>query len=186
MQAIEPMSDSTTLGLADAFRRHSSPLLRLALLLSKDGDEAPDLVQDTFERALRSPGPLLQEESAGRQRRWLEQILRNLFIDRWRQNHARPIVLRPAPDDLPDPAAAEPGQAADARERWSDIGPADLERAIAQLPEPLLTTFTLRHLHKVSYEQLSSRLNVPLGTVASRLLRARQRLRGLLLPACYR
>jgi RNA polymerase sigma-70 factor, ECF subfamily len=153
-------------------RRQHAAMVRRALFLTKDRDEAMDLVQDAFERALRSPRALVMHQRAARS--WLERILTNLFIDRWRQRKCRPLMARDLSDDLPA-VSPEPDPP------WADLSLADLEVAVSRLPEALRRTFCLYHFEGVRYDELSRRLRVPQGTVASRLLRARRRLRELML-----
>jgi len=164
--------ESCGAGLTAILGQQHSFLVRRALFLTKDRDEALDLVQDTFERALRNrPGTLTQGSSV---RSWLERILTNLFIDRWRHRKCSPVVARDVIEDVPATVAEPPPP-------WEHLSRADVDVAVARLPEPLRETFRLYYFEDVRYEDLCKRLNVPLGTVASRLLRARRRLRDLML-----
>jgi RNA polymerase sigma-70 factor (ECF subfamily) len=156
-----------------AFERFQPSLVKRAMLLTRDRDEAMDLVQDTFERALRHPDLLVGRDDGGL--RWLETTLRNLFIDRWRQRQTRPALM-PLVDDDHVPAV-DP----EAPPLWSELSGSDVAAALEQLPERARSLFLLYHYGGLQYHEIRERLNVPLGTIASRLLRARLRVRALLL-----
>jgi RNA polymerase sigma-70 factor (ECF subfamily) len=158
--------------LVCAFQQFQSPLVKRAMLLTRDRDEAMDLVQDTFERALRHPDLLVGRDDGGL--RWLETTLRNLFIDRWRQRQARPALAPLVADEV---AAADP----EAPPPWAELTGSDVTAVLEQLPERARSLFLLYHYRGLQYQEIRDRLNVPLGTIASRLLRARLRVRALLL-----
>jgi RNA polymerase sigma-70 factor (ECF subfamily) len=132
---------------------------------------AQDLVQDTLERALvHSDRFVLGTCLSG----WLMQIMRNLFIDRYR---ARPRVTGiEALDWLPvsaqDPESVQP---------WQLVSLAEMLEALEDIDEPLRRTFVLACLSGWSYRRVSVRLGVPVATVGTRILRVRGHLRARLL-----
>ena len=139
-------------------------LRRYARGLAGDADRADDLVQDTLERAWRSFS-LWQQR--GEVRAWLFGILHNRFIDRLRAQGARPESS--AGDDLPEPPV-RPTQ--DDR-----LELRDLERALQRLAPEQREVLLLVGVEDLGYAEVARVVGVPIGTVMSRLSRARARLR---------
>jgi RNA polymerase sigma-70 factor (ECF subfamily) len=138
-------------------------LRRYARGLAGDRAQADDLVQDTLERALRHRG-----QRRGEARAWLFGIMHNLVIDHWRRRrHAHEDA---AGDDLPETPVA-PAQAERLELR-------DLERALQRLPDEQREVLLLVAVEGFSYAQVAAAVRVPVGTVMSRLSRARERLRA--------
>ena len=128
------------------------------------GLQADDLVQDTVERAWRK---LDQWQRGGEMRPWLFSIMHNLHQLR------RPgLALQELDDDsvLPAPERA-PGQA---------IAIGEMDAALARLPLGQREVILLVALEQMPYEQVAATLDIPVGTVMSRLSRGRDRLRELL------
>lgn len=141
-------------------------LRRYAFALVRDHDGADDLVQDCLERALsrwylRRPG--------GDLRAWLFTILRNLYINshRRRQRRSPGASMREAL------ALAAPDHEAGLEAR-------DVLSALDQLPEEQKSLLLLIGVEDLSYADAARMLGVPVGTVMSRLSRARQRLRAVM------
>ena len=148
-------------GLLDEIPR----LRRYALALCGDPGRADDLVQDTLERAL-VKAHLWQ---GGNLRAWLFTLMHNIFVNQWKQ--AQHMEFR-ADEDLPEtPVRPAQQDALDLR---------DLERALAQLSPDHREVLLLVGLEELSYEQCAEVIGVPIGTVMSRLARARDRLRKLI------
>lgn len=139
-------------------------LRRRAWRWCRDDVEAEDLAQETLLRGLGS-GPAFASQS--HVRAWLYTVLRNLFISRRRREQSAQRAL------------AELGAAALAA---NDAAPPasflsqSVERALADLPEPFARVVRLVDLEEHSYAEAASLLDVPVGTVMSRLFRARKRL----------
>jgi RNA polymerase sigma-70 factor, ECF subfamily len=131
---------------------------------------AEDLVQDTIERALLHAGKFVLGTNL---HSWLMQIMRNLFIDRYRARvrFTGLEVLESKPESEPEPEPTHP---------WQLVSFAEALEALDQLGEPLRGTFVLACLSGWSYRRIATRLGVPLATVGTRLLRARGHLRALL------
>jgi RNA polymerase sigma-70 factor, ECF subfamily len=140
-----------------------------ALRLCGDPADARDLVQDTFERGLRRVGQLPRGANV---RAWLVTILHNRFIDQCRSRRREPL----APLEEADEAAPLHEVTPD----WQAITPEELLAAVAQLDTELREVTRLHGLERRSYKDISRTLGIPMGTVATRLSRARQRLRRLL------
>lgn len=140
-------------------------LRRYARGLTANRERADDLVQDTLERAWRR-FPLWQRR--GEVRAWLFAVMHNLFIDRVRGQRSR--LEDPAGDALPE--APERATQTDRLELR------DLDRALQRLPVEQREVLLLVAVEELSYQDLAGILGVPLGTVMSRLSRARERLRA--------
>lgn len=139
-------------------------LRRYARGLVSDRDRADDLVQDTLERVW-SRFSMWQKRSDIRA--WMFSILHNHFIDRLRAQSSRPEDS--AGDELPD-APQRPLQT-DALELR------DLDRILQRLPPEHREVLLLVGVEELSYQEVAAALGVPIGTVMSRLSRARARLR---------
>lgn len=154
---------------------------RFALSLTRDESDADDLVQDTFLKAFRSwasytPGTNL--------RGWLFTICRNTFNRQFRRERARPDIEREAGDDDALPTVighirAERLGLGDLLDRI-DVQPA-LKTALDGLPDAFREVVTLVDLEEFSYAEAAEVLDVPVGTVRSRLFRARRRMQTSLL-----
>lgn len=142
-------------------------LRRYARGLTGNREAADDLVQDTLERAWTR---ISLWQRRGDLRAWLFSILHNLFVDRVRS--ARSSPLEPMPEE---------GVAAMARPTQTDMMEVrDLDKALLALSSEHREVLLLVAVEQMSYKQVAEVLGVPLGTVMSRLSRARERLRELL------
>ncbi len=155
----------------DAVRAHEGELTILAEHLTSSKADARDLVQDTFERALRAWDRLPADSNV---RGWLVTILHNLFIDRCRR--ARRAPTTPIPDEVQAPVAEEVAVPA-----WADVTPEQLRAALSELDDEFRRAYELHALEGRSYRQIADGLGIPMSTVGTRLLRARRKLRVILL-----
>jgi RNA polymerase sigma-70 factor (ECF subfamily) len=148
-------------------------LYRLARRLTRDDDDAEDLVQETYTRAL---GKRSQYTPGTNVRAWLFRILRNLYIDRWRRADSSPV--EPSEDDDPadDAAGRELLRGDQELERLRSVVAADIEAALDALPVDA-RTIVLLDLEGLTQEELAEVLGCNVGTVKSRLSRARAKLR---------
>jgi RNA polymerase sigma-70 factor (ECF subfamily) len=158
------MDDLTALvePLIPSLRRYARALLR-------DTTAADDLVHDCLERAI---GRWHQRRADGDARTWMFAILHNLAMNRLRQaaRRGRHVAL----DDA-DPAAIARPATQDEQLRHGD-----LLRALAKLPDDQRSVLLLVSVEDLSYAEAARVLDVPIGTVMSRLSRARQRLHRLI------
>ena len=145
---------------------HIPALRRYAFALLRDRDRADDLVQDTLERAL---SRWLLRRADGDVRAWLFAIQRNLHVSRWRSDRRRGPTV-----ELDD--ATMPGAAA---RQETALEVHDVLAAIDQLPEEQKSLLLLVGVEDFSYDDAARILGMPIGTVMSRLSRARERLRSL-------
>jgi RNA polymerase sigma-70 factor, ECF subfamily len=162
---------------------HMDAVYRFALRLTGSADQAQDLVQDTFLRAFRS----WDQYTPGTQcKSWLFTICRNLYLrQRERgQRHAE-IVEKNAPRDQDTESPVNPLWSAVAGkdpegEFFASIVDAEVLKAIHALPEEYRTAVVLSDLEGLSYDEIAAMLDVPVGTVKSRLFRGRRRLQQVL------
>ena len=149
------------------FVPHIPRLRRYARALTGDRARADDLVQDTLERALIK----LHLWRAGSDlRAWLFTIMHNVFVNQLR---SQPVGVSTSLDDEAIPMAVRPTQS-----DWLEVR--DLQTALLRLPEEQREVLLLVGLEQMTYEETSGVLGIPMGTVMSRLSRARERLRALL------
>jgi RNA polymerase sigma-70 factor (ECF subfamily) len=148
---------------------HLDAAYNLARWLTRSDHDAQDVVQDACIRAFRA----FDQFRGGDPRAWLLTIVRNVSLT-WNKNRKGTKELddelyEPS-DDQPDPQAILL-RAADAQR---------VREAIEQLPSDLRSVIVLREMEGLSYKQIAGAAEVPIGTVMSRLARARQRLAVLL------
>ncbi|MBI3625668.1 MAG: sigma-70 family RNA polymerase sigma factor [Candidatus Rokubacteria bacterium] len=153
---------------------HLDALYNLAVYLTRNGSEAEDLVQETYLRAFRfshrfQPGTHLKA--------WMFQILRNTFLTFYRHREREPAFL--------DEGELESGAETmfhDAPEKdgTSVEAQTDLGRALAELPEEFRTILLLAEIEGLPLEEVAQIMGCPVGTVKSRIFRAKERLRGFL------
>ncbi len=143
-------------------------LRRYARALVGNPSHADDLVQDCIERALRQAERL---RDPARLASWLRSILHNLYIDELRRGRSR----GPEQDiaDLSDDSAVS----TPASDRGTII---DFTRAMNSLTAEHRQVLLLVGLENMNYREIATELSVPIGTVMSRLARARERLRSAL------
>lgn len=155
----------------DQFNRlvddHSSALYRIAYRLVGDRHEAEDMVQEAFRSAWRSREAYLPDLG---DRAWLASILRRRVIDRWRKA-APPAVIEDF-ENLDTTAAHHDPLSAD----YTD----EMQIALSTLPDELRESLLLVVVGELTHQETANMLNVPLGTVLSRVSRARRRLRDAL------
>jgi RNA polymerase sigma-70 factor, ECF subfamily len=147
---------------------HLDTLYNFALRLTKRPPDADDLVQETYLRAFRfahrfEPGTHL--------RAWLFQILRNTFLTFYRRETHQPMLLDRNLDDGFEESS--PGEVPDP----SVVTTLDLERALAELPEDFRVVLLLADLEGLALHEIGQIMDVPIGTVKSRLFRARRMVR---------
>jgi RNA polymerase sigma-70 factor (ECF subfamily) len=138
-------------------------LRRYGRALTRDAEAADDLVQDTLVRALRSEHLFY----GGDIRAWLFTILTNLNRNRLRSLARRPSTAQLGDDDAADLAGPE-------------AGGRDIERALALLVDEQRQALLLVTLEGLSYREVAEVQGVPIGTVMSRLARARAQVRSYL------
>lgn len=157
---------------------HLPRLRRYARLLTGDAARADDLLQDTLERAC-VKAALWQPERGGSDRAaalraWLLSLMHKLFLNQLRDERRHLYEEFSEEQQLPTGAAQAPSHEGALHLRL------DLERALAALPAAAREVLLLVCVEELSYEAAAQVLDLPVGTVMSRLSRARERLRQLM------
>jgi len=147
---------------------HIPRLRRYARALAGDRARADDLVQDTLERAW---GKFHLWRRGSDLRAWLFSIMHNVYVNGVRKSSAAPMLLPLEDDALEVPVRA--GQEDGLQVR-------DVHAALACLPQEQREVLLLVGLEEMRYEEVAKVLDVPLGTVMSRLSRGRERLRQIM------
>ena len=150
---------------------HADGVYRLAYRLAGNQHDAEDLTQETFMRVFRS----LDRYEPGTFKGWLHRITTNLFLDMVR--HRQKIRMEQLPEDYD----RVPGDAATPEEVYSEanLDPA-LQRALDELSPDFRVAVVLCDVVGMSYEEIAATLGVKMGTVRSRIHRARAQLRDSL------
>jgi RNA polymerase sigma factor (sigma-70 family) len=178
-------------GFEELFLPYVEAAYRLARFIVRDPVAADDIVQESFLRALRFYGSY----RGGDAKSWLLTIVRNCSFD-WSKSNRRTVGVTgdtPATDMAALYELAVSDSPRDALGRWvpapeslgaDEDGPetallrqseiAEVRAMIDRLPDPFRETLVLRELEELSYKQIAQVTSVPLGTVMSRLARARQ------------
>ena len=144
------------------------PLYRYAYRLSGSPQEAEDLTQETFCQAQNKLGQL---RAPGRAKAWLFSILRNAYLRRIRDSKQEHRVPLDSVAEIPD-RPTEP---------LPEIDLAILQKALGELPESFRTPLILFYFEEFSYREIAEQMEMPLGTVMSRLSRGKMFLKQRLL-----
>ncbi|SEJ33983.1 RNA polymerase sigma factor SigE [Demequina mangrovi] len=174
-ETITP-ADAPELTWESIVANHSARVYRLAYHLTGNQHDAEDLTQDVFVRVFNS----LSQYKPGTFEGWLHRITTNLFLDRMRRK--KRIRFDFMADDDAAVATADSfdrhersGQPEDAFD-MSHLGD-DIIEALADLPPEYRAAVVLSDIEGLSYEEIAATLGIKMGTVRSRLSRARARLR---------
>ena len=146
---------------------HLDAAYRLARLLLKRDEDAQDVVQDAYIKALKG----FERFRGGDPRAWILMIVRNTAFT-WLKKHYANSNVVPFDEAVHQPPAEEVLSESDYEARSSQ-----LREALARLPVEFREILVLRDVEGWSYKELAAALNLPLGTVMSRLNRARLHLR---------
>ena len=155
-------------------------LRRRAVQLTHNREEAEDLVQETCLRALRS---FRRFQVGTNARAWLSRILKNLFINEWRRTHGKVPVSFLVLDEETPPSHAVVPRAEDPFEALSSLEQeAAVERFLGRIPRCYRASLEL-FFQDYTYREIAQKLGVPIGTVMSRVHRARAQVARLLRDA---
>ncbi len=155
------------------FFPHMDAMYNFALKLTNDEDEAQDLVQDTCMKAYRF---IHSFESGTYAKAWLFRILKNNFINDYRKKSRGPskVEFEWVEQSITGDEDSEPAYQADLQaETVNDMLGDEITAAIQALPVDFRMIIILCDLEEFSYEEMARILNIPIGTVRSRLHRAR-------------
>jgi RNA polymerase sigma-70 factor (ECF subfamily) len=171
----------TNANFSQAALEHLDALYGYALALARNRAEAEDLVQETYLRAARAFGSLLPDSNL---KGWMFAILRNVWLNQLRHARSGPefVELDAEEEDrkqwlLGAPSLVDDPHAVFVRK----IEREEVRAAIEQLPRHHREVVVLREIEGFSYQQIAGILQCPAGTVMSRLGRAREQLRHLLI-----
>jgi RNA polymerase sigma-70 factor (ECF subfamily) len=143
---------------------HYAALYRYAYRLAGSGADAEDLTQEAFCKAQLHLGQLRDPDRA---KPWLFRILRNAYLHRVREDRQQPCVPLEGAGELPErPPDPVP-----------EVEPERLQQALRELPEGFRTPIILYFFEDFSYRDIADQMELPLGTVMSRLARAKAHLR---------
>jgi len=149
---------------------HYAALYRYAYRLSGSAADAEDLTQETYCQAQLKLAQLRDPACA---KAWLFSILRNAYLHRVRDKKHENAVSLDGLAEVPD-RYAEP---------LPDVDPGQLQQALNELPEVFRTPIILYYFEDFSYRDIAAQMELAIGTVMSRLARAKAHLRARLTPA---
>ena len=145
-------------------------LYNLAHWLTQDREEAEDLVQETFAKALRG---FRSFQPGTNFRAWMYQILRNTFLTSRTGLKSMTVPLEEESDGQTLPAVSETPESILLQRSDQQL----VQDALGELPVPYREVLLLCEFEEMSYQEISATLAIPIGTVMSRLSRARRALR---------
>ncbi len=159
---------------------YAQPVHRLIYSVLRNGSVVDDLAQETFMRMITN---IQNYEFRAPFRAWLFRIAVNLCRDHIRKKKVRKIVTY----FEVDPETGEQQTFHDQKQNpLSDVQSNEtmdaIQKAISKLPQPLQTVFILREVNDLTYEEIARSLKIRVGTVKSRLFRARKQLADVLYP----
>lgn len=172
--------------LRERFERDVLPLLTnlygAALRMTRNPQDAEDLVQETYLRAYRGFEGFREGTNL---RAWIYRILTNTFINSYRKKQREPVTVSVSDEDTPDwylydrigSSVAEPSAESEVLEQIPDE---DVQRALEDLPEVFRMAVLLADVEGFSYKEMAEILDIPIGTVMSRLHRGRKALQRAL------
>ena len=155
----------------------TSPLYAAALRYTKNPHDAQDLVQDTFAKAFTS---FHQFEPGTNLKAWLYRILTTTFINSYRKAQRQPLIASGELEDwqIFDSASHTSDQGKSAEDEvLENLADGDIKDALAAMPEEFRMAVYLADVEGFSYKEIAEIVNVPTGTVMSRLHRGRKLLR---------
>ncbi|KOX11260.1 sigma-70 family RNA polymerase sigma factor [Nocardiopsis sp. NRRL B-16309] len=177
----ETRDGEQTLDFATAVTPFADQLYPTALRMTRNPADAEDLVQETFAKAFAN---FHQFRAGTNLRAWLYRILTNTFINGYRKKQREP--RQETTDEIKDwqLAAAEAHTSSGMRSAENEVldhlPDSDIKQALARLPEEFQEVIYLVDIEGYAYKEVAARMGTPLGTVMSRLHRARRQLREML------
>jgi len=152
---------------------HKHALYNYALKIAANSDDASDLVQETYYKAYKS---FHQFENGTNSKAWMFMILKNTFINNYRKLKREPVKVDY--DEIEDVyESIKSDQINDNNldlDFYNNLLDDELSEALSKLPSKMKDVFLLCDLEGYTYEEIAELVNVPIGTVRSRLHRARK------------
>ena len=173
VELIHRVQSGETEAFDELMKRYAASVYKVTYSLTRNHADADDMSQETFIRAYRAIGRFDEHYQFYT---WVRRIAVNLCFNHLKRGKKFRFVPLPMSDgevesaDIADPRPP----AADSELRR------DLDQALVKLPPDQRAVFVLRVNEEMSYDEISKALSIPVGTVMSRLNRARERLRDLL------
>jgi RNA polymerase sigma-70 factor (ECF subfamily) len=171
------MTEAPAVGFSEEALTHLDTLYRGALRLTRNPEQAQDLVQDTYVRALRYRNSF---QTGTNMKAWLFAIMRNLFWDRFKASKRDEISLDDDSGDFPLYDRLKDAGDTPENEVLDQIATSEVVEAIESLPALHREVVMLVDVEGFSYKDAAEVLEIPIGTVMSRLHRARQQLQRAL------
>ena len=162
---------------SEAALQHLDALYGYALTLTRDRTEAEDLVQETYLRAVGAFGQLVPNSNL---KGWLFVIMRNAWLNQLRHIQSGPLFVELTGEDENNALQSEGSGENPYLVYLRKVERAEIQAAIAGLPSIYREILVLRDIEGFSYQEISAMLSLPIGTVMSRLGRAREKLRRTL------
>lgn len=154
---------------------HMDALFNFALRLTGDSDDANDLVQETYLKAFRF---FDKYERGTNSKAWLFRILKNSYINDYRKQSKEPgkVDYDDIENFYENIKSSEVKSSHITQDAFSNLMGDEISKAIADLPEDFRTVILLSDIEGFTYEEIADFVDVPIGTVRSRLHRARKML----------
>ena len=176
-RAEEARTEDEDRELRERFERDALPILPslygAAMRMTRNPSDAEDLIQETFLRAYRGFRGFTEGTNL---KAWLYRILTNTFINSYRKRQREPVTV--LEDEIPDwyLYGTEQSEASAETEVLDRMPDADVKEALDALPEQFRMAVWLADVEGFSYKEIAEILDVPIGTVMSRLHRGRKAL----------
>jgi RNA polymerase sigma-70 factor (ECF subfamily) len=180
---VEAAASGSREAFDELVRRHQAAIVSLVRAVTGGQGDAEDLAQEVFVRAWRSLRGFRGDSTF---RTWLHRVAINVVRTSQTKRTRFMRIFVPfggmREEDAPPPEVVDADEPLDDALARRQI----VERALATLPDDLRLAVTLRDLQGLDYKEIATALGVPIGTVESRIFRARQRLKPLLAPLIER
>ncbi|MEO8359978.1 MAG: sigma-70 family RNA polymerase sigma factor [Vicinamibacteria bacterium] len=154
-------------GLGELFDRHAGRMKSLAMRIVRSPEEADDVVQEVFVQAWQQAGRF--DSQRGNVMAWLTIMTRSRSLDRWRRRTTRRETAVADAAELTMPVV-----------RGDDLSAWAAQTALADLPKDQREPLTLAYWEGLSQSEIAERLNIPLGTIKTRMRTGLKRLREVL------
>ena len=152
-----------------ALNTHKERLLSFAFNLTKNSDDAKDLLQETYFRALTNQDKFQEGTNI---KAWLLTIMRNIFINNYRRSARQNTIF----DNTPNDYLLDYNQFTTANDAETNLSMKEIKEAVHQLPEIFKSPFEL-YFEGYKYHEIADILSEPLGTIKSRIHFARKLLK---------